>query len=810
MKFVGLVVVLSQFWEHETSAFSPSAFRGDISSRILSPHTVFGKLSAENSESGIFFDKSTDFNDFVSDSTKIALTQKPDQPEKQPFDSNYSIRNRSVAQKDVLIIGGGLAGLSTALHIALNSGMTERRYVTVVEREHFSSQRIQTSAASFAAAGMLAPQSERLPTGPLLDLCLASRNMYADFCSTVEDLASTCHSDAAKYLWQTDDSGKPGELKPWEVGFTAAGGFLAPAFAGDTVATWAPPEGSGTAHWLDEIQVHELEPHLHPDVIGGWWFPEDASVDARRLTCSLRAACVEAGVQFLSGEEYAATSLEISGGKCHGVRLKSGKLFSAKSVVVANGSWMRELLPVPVTPHKGQSFSLRMPTDKPPLLSRVLFAQDTYIVPKADGKIVIGATVEAGSFDPNVTPSGLMHCMSNAIQLVPGLADLSLEETWAGLRPTTPDKGPILGNTNWADNLYIAGGYWRNGVLLAPKTGQLIGDLITQKPLSTQDLALLEAFSWDRFTKRGGGKALAANTRYAASMHPVHRRSEGMGVAAAVGTELGFYSTASSAKEERARDRQSILSNDTDSMDAAFEKAAKLGIADAESFSKDTPATFKKLYKEKQIYDFDETAGLGTAMSYDGSVDALTVGVSSNLNRGIISATEVSKASKASEDTKKNNSRTISLDYDETTFDGYTVIEAANKRNTRDEELAAMKEARMANRVKASEIEDSAIGAKKISEKIDFDSIDSETPTSTTTEQLISLKNSELDELYAKIKANKASASVSTSSNSLDLKDSKPDPGFRIYHIDDETGEKRLIPPFSSPQDIDNLISKKG
>ena len=85
---------------------------------------------------------------------------------------------------------------------------------------------------------------------------------------------------------------------------------------------------------------------------------------------------------------------------------------------------MRNLLPVPITPHKGQSFSLRMPKDTEPVLSRVLFAQDTYIVPKADGRIVVGATVEAGSFDPNVTPAGLMHCMSNALQLVPGLADL--------------------------------------------------------------------------------------------------------------------------------------------------------------------------------------------------------------------------------------------------------------------------------------------------------------------------------------------------------------------------------------------------
>ena len=234
-------------------------------------------------------------------------------------------RTTVALRKDVLVIGSGLAGLSAALHLAT----TTTRHVTILEREDPLQQMTKTTAGSFAAAGMLAPQSERLPTGPLLDLCLQSREMYPDFVEGVEDWAKNCGREGEQYLWRDGANAAAGEeesnkgsgttntggknLQPWEVGFTAAGGFLAPAFAGDSVATWAPPSQSGTARWLDAVQVRELEPQLHRDVVGGWWFPEDASVDARRLTCSLRAACVGAGVQFMVGSDCEATSLELSG-----------------------------------------------------------------------------------------------------------------------------------------------------------------------------------------------------------------------------------------------------------------------------------------------------------------------------------------------------------------------------------------------------------------------------------------------------------------------------------------------------------------
>ena len=295
----------------QTCAFSPIKSNSFDSKRAFFRVKVNRAVSSLNASKddfsgGILFDGPSDFTASQSSSTSI----QPSTPNRQPNGRLSMRKSRSTLSKDIVIIGAGLAGLSAAFHIVLNSD----RQVTIVEKEDFEQQMKKTTAGSFAAAGMLAPQSERLPSGPLLNLCFESRDMYTDFIRSVEELASNCGHEAAKYLWQDTKSDVESGLEPWEVGYSATGGFLAPAFAGDSVATWSPPsESLGTAKWLDEIQVREMEPNLHPDVVGGWWFPEDASVDARRLTCSLRAACAELGVQFMWGEGCAADSLELGG-----------------------------------------------------------------------------------------------------------------------------------------------------------------------------------------------------------------------------------------------------------------------------------------------------------------------------------------------------------------------------------------------------------------------------------------------------------------------------------------------------------------
>lgn len=864
-----------------------------------SPRPSSVLCSSAGQGGGIFYDGP----EYKKDTSSSSASMGSFSPQQQPSSPLASTHNqRRVLHKDIVVVGGGLAGLSAALYL---QQMAPERRVTILDKEATQ----PTTVASMAAAGMLAPQSERLPSGPLLDLCLESRRLYPDFCDFVETLAQ--EEDVAEYLYHADDTN---DLPPWSVGYVASGGFLAPAFAGDAVATWAPPPNDSSQSkpmWLDATQVRELEPHLHPDVVGGWWFPEDASVDARRLTCSLRAACVAAGVELLSAE---VTSLDLVDGHCRGVWCnssgKSQKYLKTKQVLVANGAWMRQLLPVPLEPHKGQSLSLRMPPDRPPLLRRVLFAQDSYIVPKADGRIVVGATVEAGSYDPNVTPAGVLHILTHALQLVPGLADLALEETWVGLRPTTPDKGPILGSTPW-DNLFLAGGYWRNGVLLAPKTGQLIATLMTHpESLSESDRTLLEAFAWDRFTSPEGGAQMAANARYAASMHPVHRRTSGVGVAASVGTELGSYSTARSASDERQKDRQALF----EAGDVSLERAALLGKQDANAYvSEDDPkegsraeATQTSEAPVTQPPPMPSLPSSAATVPYEGSADALTVGsspaeedhpaaggdlqsiydtIQENQRAREVEMTELPPAEREDPgfriyhvDSDTGTSREVppytspeemeqivaqakqsgvestlvvptpqedGEEEGDSIFDGYQAIEEENAGLSEEEMVQSMREVRMQNRAEssaatesldisenvpssfgslASRMGSSSTKSVKVNGDVASNSVE-KTPMpldtlakemqirenqEATQQEPLSLHESEdekLNDLYEFIRTNKAEVEKVEMGEAAP--DDRPDPGFRLYHVDPETGESREVPPYTSPEEMEQIVARE-
>ncbi|BAU63554.1 glycine oxidase ThiO [Stanieria sp. NIES-3757] len=347
------------------------------------------------------------------------------------------------ATKDILVIGGGIAGLAIAVDLKLRGAS-----VTVVSRDF-------TQAASHAAAGMLAPMAEKITNRPMLDLCLKSRWLYPEWVRKLEDLTGI----ATGYL---------------------PSGIVAPVFN-------LPQSQSDL--WLDRATLDLYQPGLGEAVVGGWWYPEDGQVDNRCLVRSLLQAAETLGVEIKEG--VAVQAIGQQQGRVTSIFTSEGEL-EAEQYVLATGSWASQLLPIPVRPVKGQMLSLRMPTDAN--LHRVLFGDGIYLVPRQDGRLIIGATVEEVGWNPHNTPQGIQNLLNNAIKLFPAVANWQIEEFWAGFRPGTPDELPILGQSS-CENLFFATGHYRNGILLAPVTASLIANLI----LEGKSDPLLSYFSCERF-----------------------------------------------------------------------------------------------------------------------------------------------------------------------------------------------------------------------------------------------------------------------------------------------------------------------
>lgn len=349
--------------------------------------------------------------------------------------------------REILIVGGGIIGLAIALELKAQGAS-----VTILSRDF-------AEAATHAAAGMLAPQAEKIPPSPMLDLCLASRSLYADWVHKLEAITGM------------------------NAGYWACG-ILAPIY-GD-----APTDRTD---WLDRAQVSTIQAGLSEEISGSWWFPEDAQVDNRALAKVLWMAAKEVGIEiqtdvkverFVSSDRHTITALETTQGT-----------WQADHYILATGAWAQELLPIPVFPRKGQMLSVQVPPELGVPLQRVLFGENIYIVPRQDGRIVLGATSENVGFTPGNTPLGMNSLLSAAIRLYPALQHFPIQEFWYGFRPATPDELPILGSSPY-QNLTLATGHYRNGILLAPITAQLIAQWV----LTQQANPLLSHFHWSRFT----------------------------------------------------------------------------------------------------------------------------------------------------------------------------------------------------------------------------------------------------------------------------------------------------------------------
>ncbi|WP_315788381.1 glycine oxidase ThiO [Fischerella sp. JS2] len=402
---------------------------------------------------------------------------------------------------DVLIIGGGIIGLAIAVELKLRGAK-----VIVTSRDFHA-------AATHAAAGMLAPDAENISNQAMQDLCWRSRSIYADWTHKLEQLTGVntgywpCGILAPVY---EEDTGTGGQGRQGGYGGQRDTEIIVDRF---TASPLHPVTASSTTtYWLDKETIHQYQPGLGEEVTGGWWYPEDAQVDNRVLAKALLGAAQSLGVELKEG--IAVEGILQQQGQVVGVQTNAG-ILRAEHYVLATGAWTNQLFPLPVRPTKGQMLNVRVPEAIAQLpLTRVLFGQDIYIVPKRNRRIIIGATIEDVGFTPHNTPAGIQTLLQAAIRLYPQIQDYPIEELWWGFRPATPDELPILGHSP-CQNLTLATGHYRNGILLAPVTAALIADLIWEQKSDP----LLSHFHYSRFQNKSSTSSVMLTHPLTASPH---------------------------------------------------------------------------------------------------------------------------------------------------------------------------------------------------------------------------------------------------------------------------------------------------
>lgn len=369
---------------------------------------------------------------------------------------------------DVAIVGGGVIGLSCAFELARRG-----KSVAVIEREWTG------FGASTVAAGMLTPSFEVELTLPsLVELQLDSLRRYPQFITDVESAGGlSCEYRDEGTLWVSRHRDDELEL--------------------DHLCRIQEDRGLPVRR-LTGRETRQLEPYLSPRVIGGLLVETDHQVNSRTLMIALRAACRAQGVAIL--EDTRVSTVERTDGRV-ALTLQaedSASVLRADQVLLAAGVWLEDglitpLPPIGVRPIKGQIVHL----SGQPLINRVLRNSDVYIVPRAGGKLLLGATEEEQGFDTQPTAGGTLDLLRHAFEVLPGLYDLYVSEIDVGLRPAVSDHQPVIGPTD-TEGVFIAGGHYRGGVLLAPATAYWMAEAM----ISGQTPAAIEPFGIDRFVKQ--------------------------------------------------------------------------------------------------------------------------------------------------------------------------------------------------------------------------------------------------------------------------------------------------------------------
>ncbi|MDA1093649.1 MAG: glycine oxidase ThiO [Acidobacteria bacterium] len=371
----------------------------------------------------------------------------------------------------VTVVGGGIIGCAVAYELGRRGAD-----VCVLERRDVG------QGATQASAGILAPFIEADHAGPLRQLCSRSLELYSRFVSDV-----------------VADSGV---VVPYERCGTLEAAMDASSLARLERAARALSETGLECRLLSAAEALIQEPHLGPSVIGALHVPSHGFVAASALTTALRGAAMRHGVSFLA--PCAVTRLT-STGSGMSAETNQGPRHS-DVVVLAAGSWTEGLEfgqtpSLPVRPVRGQLLQLRWPTG--PRLKQVVWSTGCYVVPWPDGTTLVGATVEDVGFDEGATVTGVMSLLDAAREVLPATEHAGFEAVRVGLRPGTADDLPVIGTRRSAPRLVYATGHYRNGVLLAPVTAQLVGDLV----LEVAPGPLLEGVSPDRFASAPDARA---------------------------------------------------------------------------------------------------------------------------------------------------------------------------------------------------------------------------------------------------------------------------------------------------------------
>ena len=365
---------------------------------------------------------------------------------------------------DVLIVGGGVIGLSLARQLH-KKGI---RKITIIERGEIGRE------ASYAAAGMLAPHAETDKLDDFYYFCDESNRLYPNFAGELFD-----ETDVDIELDRS--------------------GTLYLAFTEKDVIEirrrfeWQKSAGLQVER-LTARETRQIEPFVSPDVLESLFFPNDWQVENRKLLYALHKYCELYGIEIREKAEI--KNLLIENGKIIGAETGAEKFYAGKTVL-ATGAWTSLIkaesfaLP-PVKPIRGQMVSFQ--TAKR-LFGKVIYSPRGYLVPRADGRILAGATIEDAGFDKSVNDAGIELLRDHALEIAPTLGNLEISEKWAGLRPFAPDGLPVLGGCSEIENLFIATAHYRNGILLAPLTARVLANKIAEN----FDSEYLEIFNPQRF-----------------------------------------------------------------------------------------------------------------------------------------------------------------------------------------------------------------------------------------------------------------------------------------------------------------------